>query len=580
MSAKSSLVRKLVPKSYHFDGYNELNCPNARDKPFFSDNVIPMGNHYLTVCKVNQDTIILEFSSICPEGKITFTPYTLTLEDFVKKLQEAVQNDCDFIYLEIEQKTDYSTFYYFHSILELSELKECHNCPNFLSVCSKKFLKNQASIFTAAISFNPEDIKEALAAYYQITKKDFTTEGVFAMKKRNNIFGMNFEFGLSKDPNLSSTLMGVAVRNTENGNWYVYDTTNNSLKNIAGLKMGSFPVALLPSTTVSPGDLIKYQGKYFRVKGFNPSAKTITLIGAADGVITERVPEESIFAGMTLYTKVVAFDAKSLTDKNSNQNISSNLLAAMCMMQWSKGDSSEFSLDNINEDSFNGLGMFVPMLMQGNSNIGNMFTNENGSINFPMLMALGSATDDSSDSTMMQTLVISQLLGGGGTNSPFSNMMDAVLPGASTAADSEVFCEKCNKKYSADTLFCPKCGSKTKSAEAATAEVFCEKCKVSYPAGTNFCPKCGGKTKSISTTCRKCGAKLMKDSAFCHKCGAKVEQNTCPKCGRTVKDDEAFCSKCGTPINAAPAVSEDDSTQEEPDASDSDDSSEKVPKKE
>lgn len=536
MLDKTSLVRNLVPKSYHFDGYNELNCPSPRDKPFFSENVIHIGKHFLTIRKKSQDEVILEFSSICPNGKITFTPYTLTFDDFVKKLQEAVQTSSDFIHFEIEKKTDFA----------YSGLKECQDCPDFLPICSKKFLNSQVEIFTAAVSFWPEDLKEALSAYFQITKKNYTSERNITMKNKKNLFGMNFEFGLSKDPNLTSTLMGVAVRNTENGNWYVYDNVNNTLKNIAGMKMGSFPVVLIPSTTVGTGDLIKYQEKYFRVKGFNPSAKTITLIGAADGIISERVPEESIFAGMTMYTKVVAFDAKSLTDQSSHQNISSNLLAAMCMMQWSKGDTSEFSLDNINDDSFNGLGMCMPMLlMNGGGSIGNMFTTEDGKINFPMLMALG-ATDDSS-SSMMQTLVISQLLGGGTNNSPFAGIIGgAMLPTTS----EEVICEQCGEKYPAGTNFCPKCGGKTKSAETANAEVTCEKCGKVYPSGTNFCPKCGGKTKSVSTTCRKCGAQLMKDATFCHKCGAKALQNTCPKCGQVVTDDASFCSKCGTLINA------------------------------
>ena len=80
---KTYAIRQLVPKSYHFDGYNELNCPNSRDKPFFGDNIINMGEQHLTILHLDSQTIPLQFSSVCPPGKIYFMPYTLKFEDFV-----------------------------------------------------------------------------------------------------------------------------------------------------------------------------------------------------------------------------------------------------------------------------------------------------------------------------------------------------------------------------------------------------------------------------------------------------------------------------------------------------------------
>ncbi len=77
---KTSLVRQLIPKSYHFDGYNEINCPNSRDKPFFAENTIPMGKYFLSTRLIDPNTISIEFESVCDRGKIIFQPYTLSLE--------------------------------------------------------------------------------------------------------------------------------------------------------------------------------------------------------------------------------------------------------------------------------------------------------------------------------------------------------------------------------------------------------------------------------------------------------------------------------------------------------------------
>lgn len=498
---KTSLVRQLVPKTYHFDGYNEINCPNSRDKPFFSDNVIPMGDYFLTIRLVNQNMISLEYASTCTKGKITFKPYKLSLESYVSKLQKAIQDGCDFITFEIQPEYD-------------CDSSICNRCSERNADCSQLWKKLPKQVL-AAVSFNSSEVKEALALYFEITNKH-TTGGKTIMKNKNNLFGMNFELGLSKDSNIAATLMGIAVKNPETGNWYTFDATKNTRKNIANLKMGNFPIFLLPTKKLEIGDLVKMDKKYYYVKSFNAN-NTITLLGASDGIIREMLPEESIIPSMTIYTKVVAFDTQSLMDTSSKENMGSNVLAAMCMMQWANGNQDEFSLDNINDDSFNGLGSCLPMIMAMNgSDIGNMFTDAKGGINLPMLMALGTNSSDTDSNGMMQMLVLSQLLGG--NDSPISN----IIPDSTTAKATDT--EK---------------------------KVACEKCEATYPEGTNFCPKCGGKTKAISTTCHKCGATLMADAMFCHICGEKVSPDTCPKCGRVLKEGENFCSGCGAALKTA-----------------------------
>ena len=507
---KASLVRQLVPKSYHFDGYNELNCQNSRDKPFFADNVIQMGEYYLTVRMTNKNEIVLEYGSVCPKGEITFKPYKLSLETYVSKLKAAIQEGCDFISFEIFPQYNYDS---------------CSRVCSFKNEDCTAMRKDHPKKVLAAVSFNTSEVKKALAMYFEIIK---TTEGDDIMRKsKNNIFGMNFEMGLSKDPNIAATLMGVAVRSPENGNWYTFDIANNTRKNLANMKMGNFPIFLLPIAKLEVGDLIKKDGKYYYVKSVNPN-NTITLIGAADGVIREMLKEESIIPGMTLYVKVVAFDTKSLMDVGSKENMGGNVIAAMCMMNWANGNKDEFSLDSINDDSFNGLGSCMPMLMAMNGgDIGSMFSNSEGGINFPMLMMLGSGEGETNDMTMM--LVLSQLLGGNQKN-PISEMLSPVISDA-PVSEEKVICEKCNE---------------------------------TYPAGTNFCSKCGSATKALATTCKKCGAVLMDGAMFCHKCGAKATADTCPNCGKEVSSDENFCSGCGTNLKAETVAPADTKAEETP----------------
>ncbi len=501
----TSLVRQLVAKSYHFDGYNEINCQNSRDKPFFSDNVITFdndANRCLTIRLVNQSEVSLEFSSVCAKGRFVFTPYKLTLEHFIEKLKKMLQNGADYISFEI--KPQY-----------LANDDICYQC-DFKNEACHYLLKQAPKSTFAAISFDSSKAKKALAMYFGIINQQKNTGGFKTMGK-NNFLGMSFEFGVSKDPNIAATLMGVAVKNQSNGNWYTFDPTTVSRKNIAGIKMGSFPIILVPTNNLSVGKLTKIDGNYYYIKSVNPG-NTLTLINAADGTITEKIKEENIFFnGLNYYTEVIAFDPNSFTNPASKENVSNNILAAICMMQWTNGNKDEFSLDNINDDSFNGLGSYLPLLLatNGNNGINSMFKNADNSVNLPMIMALGSSSGDSDKDQLMQMMLLSSLLGG---NSAIPGINNPISVGNSTSTEeASVICENCNQKYSADV---------------------------------HFCPKCGSKTKELAKTCKHCGAKLKEDAKFCHVCGKKTICDCCPACGAKIEGNENFCPACGTAINA------------------------------
>lgn len=502
---KSTLLRKLVPKSYHFDGYDELNCPNTRDRPFFTEGSITVGDYNLNTRFDTSGDLVLEYTSVCPNGVISFKPYILSFESFIQLLRTALEEGSDFITFKIQ--TEYRTFNSY-----------CDGCTDRNKDC-KSLLKNKPSITMAAVSFNVTDIQNALSVYFGINKSN-TIKGGNAMKgNMKKFFGMNFEWGLSKDRNIASTLMGVAVKNPDDGNWYAFDPTRNARTNLANMKMGDFPVFLLPTQALEVGDLTKMEGKYYYVQEVKNGM--LTLLGAADGIIRQMLPSESIIPGMKLYTKVVAFDTKTLVEPTSKDNMSGNILAAMCMMQWSKGE-SEFSLDNIDNDSFNGLGSCLPVLMAlngGSGNLGNMFGSGDGNgINLPLLMMMGSGNDSDEANDMVQLMILSQLLGGNSA----SSMFGATIPGIAPATT-------------------PNMGKSQK--------VICPKCKETYDASDaiNYCTKCGTATvpDNDGAVCNHCGATLKEGAAFCHKCGKKVEDDYCPKCGAKNNPDSNFCATCG-----------------------------------
>lgn len=493
--SKSSLLRKLIPKSYHFDGYNELNYPNTRDKPFFTENVVQIGDYFLTTRIDSGGNLILEYSSVCPNGIISFKPYILSFESFIELLRTALDEGSDVITFEIQTSYKYTD-------------GNCTRCVEKNKDCSF-LLKNKPSTVMAAVSFEVTDIKNALSVYFGINKPQ-TFKGGNTMKK--NILGMNFEWGLSKDRNIAATLMGVAVKNPENGNWYVFDSVKHTRTNIAGMKMGDLPVYLLPTNVLNVGDLTKIDGKYFYVQAIDQNY--FTLLGAADGFVRQMLPSESIIPGMTLYTKVVAFDVKTLTDPNSKENLSGNVIAALCLSQWSKGE-SEFSLDNINDDSFNGLGSCLPVLMalNGSNGLGNMFGSADGGLNLPLLMMMGSGNSSDEANNTIQLILLNQVLSGG-------NSMFGQLPGVTTTAPSTI----------------------------SEGEVYCPSCGATYPAGTNFCSKCGEATQVKGKVCTHCGTTLHDGAAFCHNCGQKVVNDTCPSCGAKITPDSMFCSSCGASL--------------------------------
>ena len=79
----------------------------------------------------------------------------------------------------------------------------------------------------------------------------------------NNIFNMNMEFGPSKDENIASTLMGVAVKDGDS--WRIYDKKKKEITDVGDMQLGNLPIFILPTTKLNEGDLIKDAGEYYFV---------------------------------------------------------------------------------------------------------------------------------------------------------------------------------------------------------------------------------------------------------------------------------------------------------------------------
>lgn len=144
---QTSFVRQLIPKSFNFCAYDSINYPNSKEKNLFSDNVIPMGTHYLITKLVSPDLLKIEFSSICPKSEIQILPYYLNITDYISKLITAQKKNSDFISLNIQIRTCCN--------------RRIHKCK-FESTNCIALKKNHNKISEAKIYFDITEIKKSL----------------------------------------------------------------------------------------------------------------------------------------------------------------------------------------------------------------------------------------------------------------------------------------------------------------------------------------------------------------------------------------------------------------------------------
>lgn len=148
----------------------------------------------------------------------------------------------------------------------------------------------------------------------------------------NNIFNMNMEFGPSKDENIASTLMGVAVKNGDS--WRIYDKKKKEITDIGDLQLGNLPIFILPTTKLSVGDLIKDAGEYYFVIKVE-AGKTQTLC-AKSGEMKTVIPIKNVL-GFSCYSKVIALsDSLNLGDDFDVEKLA--IMSAMCSQGGNNGN--------------------------------------------------------------------------------------------------------------------------------------------------------------------------------------------------------------------------------------------------
>ena len=140
----------------------------------------------------------------------------------------------------------------------------------------------------------------------------------------SNIFNMSIECGPNKDPNIASTLMGVAVKNGDS--WRIYDKQKKEIIDVGDMQLGNLPIFILPTTSLSEGDLIKDEGEYYFVHKIK-SESTQTLC-AKTGEMRKVVPIKNIL-GVSCYSKVVTF-SDSLNIANDFDVKELAIMSAMC----------------------------------------------------------------------------------------------------------------------------------------------------------------------------------------------------------------------------------------------------------
>ena len=140
-----------------------------------------------------------------------------------------------------------------------------------------------------------------------------------------NIFGINMEFGMNTDENITSTFIGVAVKNGKS--WRVYDKKKKTLTDIGDMSIGSLPLFIMPSTKLEEGDLIKDDGGYYYVVQVNDG--NVKTLSAATGKMENVVPVDNIL-GIRFYSKVVTLAEDLLSDGEGDSG-TDKLMMAMAM---------------------------------------------------------------------------------------------------------------------------------------------------------------------------------------------------------------------------------------------------------
>jgi len=105
------------------------------------------------------------------------------------------------------------------------------------------------------------------------------------------------------------------------------------------------------------------------------------------------------------------------------------------------------------------------------------------------------------------------------------------------------YCSNCGEKLSEDTLFCPKCGTKTIEGVETTAPTISDELKETFTKMSQELEK------AFSVAAKEINAAFQTASENIKK-SLQKEPVACPNCGEKNPSDAIFCYKCGKRIKA------------------------------
>lgn len=242
----------------------------------------------------------------------------------------------------------------------------------------------------------------------------------------NNIFNMNMEFGPSKDENIASTLMGVAVKNGDS--WRIYDKKKKEITDVGDMQLGNLPIFILPTTKLNEGDLIKDAGEYyFVIKVAKGSTQTLC---AKTGEVKTVIPIKNVL-GFSCYSKVIALsDSINMGDDFDVEKLA--IMSAMCGQSGEDGGQMNQLLPlMLFKDKLSGNDdMMKVLLMTSMMSVPAEGGDQNGTMNqlLPLMLL---KENDCGDDDMMKMVLLSSAMGGNmaGNNNPVMSylMLDMLM---------------------------------------------------------------------------------------------------------------------------------------------------------
>ena len=228
--------------------------------------------------------------------------------------------------------------------------------------------------------------RESALRAKELEKQEIKEDATMA----NNIFNMNMEFGPSKDENIASTLMGVAVKNGDS--WRIYDKKKKEITDVGDIQLGNLPIFILPTTKLNEGDLIKDAGEYYFVmKVAKESTQTLC---AKTGEMKTVIPIKNVL-GFSCYSKVIALsDSINMGVDFDVEKLA--IMSAMCGQTGEDGGQMNQLLSlMLFKDKFSGDDDMMKMVLMSSMMGGNMAGNNNPIMGYLMLdMLMGMKKDE------------------------------------------------------------------------------------------------------------------------------------------------------------------------------------------